>query len=156
MLLVCRHLCLVATGYPVLGCAAAMLQSLQSHATLAFNHTALPCPYFALESPVAHAWCGYCVNTRISRSPKHHTLQHSMHPAATHAGAVKCLQSCLKQKEVMLCGPMESGKTTLFHALQGHSLPCGTVTSMVASEAACTIPVCRLNHPCAQACCACG
>ena len=86
----------------------------------------------------------------VSRIPN--AVQHGLHPAATYAGTLKCLQASLKQKKVLLCGPMESGKTTLFHALQGHTLPSGTVTSMVTSVAVCTLPVRCFNGRLAASC----
>ena len=53
-----------------------------------------------------------------------------------------------RRPTVLLYGPMGTGCTTLFHALQQCKLPNGSVTSMQPSEAACTpLQVCA---PCGK------
>lgn len=58
------------------------------------------------------------------------------------AAVVRLLSVKPKRKTVLLCGPMGGGATTLWHALQQHPLPHGTVTSMQENDAICApIPV---------------
>eukprot|EP00892_Ulva_mutabilis_P009780 jgi/Ulvmu1/7174/UM034_0083.1 len=53
---------------------------------------------------------------------------------------VKLLLHSLRPKTLVLYGPMEAGKTTLLHSLQGIAPPQGTVSSMKANEAVVTLP----------------
>lgn len=66
----------------------------------------------------------------------------------TRAAVVRLLSAKPKRKTVLLCGPMHGGTTTLWHALQRHRLPLGTVTSMQENDVICApIPVRALAHP---------
>lgn len=108
---------------------------------------------------ITPVWCtpsslfGVCSsNTAKCAHPL--SVQHEAHPTywfsatelVTYAVALNLLRSTLKEKSVLLCGPMDAGKTTLFHALQGRRLPAGTVTSMMSSETVLNVPVRYSSH----------
>ena len=57
------------------------------------------------------------------------------------AAILKALLQSFEPKKVVLYGPMESGKTTLLHTLEGFTPPHGTVSSMKPTEAVVTLPV---------------
>lgn len=54
----------------------------------------------------------------------------------------------VKLKTIVLYGPMEAGKTSLLHALQGSELPNGTVSSMKPNEVVLVLPVRHLMLMC--------